>query len=270
MDWLDLFSSEEYELPAEMAPGDQFVGGAGFPDATVRSSELLYPRRTLVQRADLDVTDGVGEKQQKIRVYRTLVELEDGEIVEVNRRAVPGAEEESADESRCAACLEEIPEGQAVIHDGKAYHRRCMGGEDDADDSDRRTRAGARSHRPRRSREDGDGQEGNGAPPATQAPRTITRTRSDDGISVSHLVSVVEIDDDREAVTLWAREYGARSGTVVGRWPSGLFNGELPMDHDVKYIDEKFYASDGLVTASDLRIWNRLYKAAMRELRPVR
>jgi len=270
MNWLDLFGSVEYDLPLVMQRGDAYQGGPGYPDAVIQSSELVEPDRILVQRVELAASDPSTDRRQKIRIYRVVAEMGDGEAVELTRKAVPSKAPEPVDQSTCAACLGQIPEGQARIRDGKAYHPICSGGADGVADSDGDTTDRVRPARSGGSGDQGEEAEGPRATSAAETPQTVTKTRSYDGISVSHLVSVTSIDGDHEAVTMWAREMGARSGTVVGRWSRGLFHGELPMDHDVQYIDQKFFGAEGLVTASDLRVWNHLFKKAFRELNPPR
>lgn len=269
MNWVELFSSTGYDLPLEVQPGSRFEGGEGYPDARVITSDLLYPRRMLVQR--MDVLAERDERREKIRIYRIAVETEDGDVVEIKRLAVPHDGESLVNVTKCAGCGGEIPTGQHVVVDGLAYHRRCVeeGSDAEADSIRRgaRLRGGAGAGDPG-DREEGQPEEDRPGVPPTVAPTTVTKTRSEDGVSVSHLVTVVKLDDDRDMVTLWAREFDGTSGTVEGRWPTGLFQGDLPKQSDAEYVDHRFFKGAGIVTTSDLRVWNRLYKEAIRELRP--
>jgi len=273
MNWLELFESSEYELPLEMTGGDQYRGGPGYPDATIRESELMIPTRTIVQRVELAATDSSGEREEKIRIYRVLAELENGELVELTRKAVASEAPDPVDTSVCAACLGKIPDGQAKIQDGKAYHRICIGGGDVVASSSGNRGGGVPAVDSGRSDNGsstpGDAQTADAVAREVETP-TVTKVLGDDVNTVSHLVSVTSIDKYRQAVTLWAMIHGTRSGTVVGRWPSGLFHGDIPSRHDVEYIDDKFFGSDRVVTASDLRAWNGLYKKALSELNPPR
>lgn len=270
MDWLELFSSSGYEFPLEVEPGSQFVGSPPFPDATVTAADLLYPRRILVQRLDLLAQDPGADRKERIRVYRIAIETEDGDLVEIKRLAVPAEDVAKVDASKCAGCGGKIPEGTHVEIDGLAYHQRCVEDGDGSEaDSVRRGvgRSGSDSDVAAGHDFEGGQAEGDGDPSAAP-PKTVTKTRSDDGISVSHMVTVTKVDGDRDIVTLWAREFESLSGTVLGRWSTGLFHGDLPKRSDAQYIDEKFFKGAGVVTASDLRVWNRLYKEAVHELHP--
>ena len=270
MDWTELFGATDYDLPLEVEVGSRFDGGEGYPDAVVTASDLLYPRRMLVQR--IDVLAERDERKEKIRIYRVAVETEDGDMVEIKRLAVQFDGETLVNVEKCAGCGGKIPQGQHVIVDGLAYHRRCV--EEDGDAEANSIRRGARLRDGAGDRvpgHDGEGEpeEGDGVTPEV-APTTVTKTRSDDGVSVTHMVTVVKLDDDRDMVTLWAREFDGLSGTVQGMWPTGLFDGELPKQTDAEYVDHRFFKGAGIVTTSDLRVWNRLYKEAIRELRPRR
>lgn len=273
MDWVELFGSYQYDLPLEVDPGAEFVGGEAYPDAVVTAADLLYPRRILIQRLDITAEDRSTDRKENIRIYRVAVETEDGDLVELRRLAIPCDDISNVDVSKCAGCGTNIPEGQHVIIDRMAYHKRCVedgdgdtqpassGSNYSGDSSD----DGGGADNDLQGREEREAEDGVApSPPQT----TVTKTRSDDGISVSHLVGVTKLSDDRDIVTLWSREFGSLSGTVTGRWSTGLFHGELPTKTDADYIDEKFFKGAGVVTASDLRVWNRLYKEAFRELHP--
>ncbi len=273
MDWLALFSSSQYDLPLEVEPGSSFVGGVGYPDAVVTSSDLLYPRRILVQRMEVNAEDASRDRKEKIRIYRVAVETEDGDVVELKRMAVPSEESLPVDVAKCAGCSGKIPEGQHTIIDGLAYHKRCVEDSDGVgsvhyNSDSTNDSAGALGDNPLDSGSDSETpkKDGAGIPPEA-TPKTVTKVYSDDGISVSHMVTAFKVDEDHDIVTLWTRGYNGMSGTVQGLWPNGFHGGDLPSVTDVSYIDEKFFQSTDVVTATDLHAWNRLYKEAMRELR---
>lgn len=274
-DWAVLFGAHDspYEFQLELESGCEYRVPPPYPDAYVESSVLLYPRRIVVQRVDLTASAKERDKEEKIRVFRVVLEAETGEQIEIHRSAAL-AEELGApvvDMTTCAACGGEIPEGQAELIDGAAYHKRCV--LEEVADVDVRDllagdHSGGRHLHDRagavRDREPASPAEEDGEPP-TDAQVTSVKTRSDDGITPSHMVTVVRFGE-RYITTLWARECDGLSGTVEGVWRRGLYDGELPRKSDVAYIDDKFFKGAGVVTAGDLRVWGRLYAEALREV----
>jgi len=267
MNWVDLFGSREYDFPPEVEVGSSFVGGATYPDALVIQSELHYPQRILIQTMDLDVSDETNRREH-IRVTRVVAELHGGELVEISRMAQKIEAQDAVDTSVCVGCGVGIVEGQHVIVDGAAYHKRCIT-ENEEERHDRRDRGGADRVRP------GLGGDGNredvteaaGARvPRTSTPKTVTKGFSDDDISLSHAVTVSRFGAEYDLVTLWAREYGGRSGTVSGRWPNGFHVDDIPKRHEVAYVEEKFFNSGLLVSSADIAIWHRLYIKALEEI----
>lgn len=268
MNWADLFSSMEYDFPLDVGPGSTFAVGDGFPDAVVRSAQVAPAKAILVQRVELEATDH-DARTETLMVYRVLAVNELGEMVEIRRQAVP-LEPGHVDISRCAGCGGAIPDEQAVVIAGQAYHKRCV--DDDEEKQDART-AGAGSGVPvlrvplRTGQHRGEGQEGKAKQAVRVASKAaleaVTVTYSDNGISPSHCVTVTRLDDDDDLVTLWAREFGGRSGTVRGRWPNGLFPTAIPRNCDVAYINEKFFLGSTCATATDVSLWEGLYAEAL-------
>lgn len=269
MNWIDLFGSREYDFPPEIEPGSSFVGGDTYPDALVTDASLQYPQRILVQTMDLDVSDDT-ERREKIRVTRVVAELPGGELVELSRSAVKIEDDSAVDTSTCSGCGQKIIEGQHVIVDGAAYHKRCVTESEEERDVRRgRGRSGAGRDRPggdAGGNLERDAKAEGPRVPRTSAQKTVMKAHSDDDISISHTVTVSRFDADTDLVTIWAREYGGRSGTVKGRWPNGFHVDDIPKRHEVMYLEEKFFNSERLVSGSDVVIWNRLYAEALAEV----
>lgn len=241
MNWLDLFGSREYELPLQVEAGSRFEGGKGFPDAEVIGSEVMYPRRILIQKVDLLARNE--DKKQRISVYRVAAEAENGEVIELRRMAMPSQESEPMDTSRCAACGRNIPPPRLVVVDGSAYHDTCVRKNDDSNHNSGRApgRAPGRSIDRR-----GD------APSATSV-------RMDAG-QITHLVTVTRLGDE-DIVTLWSV---LAYGVARGRWHE-LVAGDVPRPPEVAYLREKF----GLGSAAsgrDIAIWGRLYGEVVEKL----
>ena len=97
------------------------------------------------------------------------------------------------------------------------------------------------------------------------SPKTVSKTRGI-GSSISHMVTVTDLGDDKHMVTLWSMDNGGISGTASGRWMTGLCEREIPRESDVQYINYKFFKGAWIAKADDLRVWNRLYTSAMREM----
>lgn len=266
MNWLDLFGSASYELPLEVTPGSRFEGGPGYPDARVLSSEVLYPRRLLIQRMDLTVTDGA-EKNQRIRVHRVAVETEDGELVEIRRLASPLEGEVSIDVTRCVACGGTIPEGQHVVIGDGAYHTRCVE-DDDATQiirnavparDDDPTRDSVRGHVPTKAKKD--------ATTSTPRNKTVTEVEFEGKKFLpAYMVSITRIEGcEIDVVRLWSTQV---SGGSNGRWSDGLYPLTIPRKTDVRYVAGRFFPREDpvAITAPMCIIWNRLYVRALAKL----
>lgn len=268
MNWVELFGSREYDFPTEVEPGSRFVGGTAYPDAIVVEAAIQYPQRILVQTMNLDVSDDNG-RREKIRVMRVVAELPPHELVELSRTAVKIEDDGEVDVSWCSGCGAAIVKGQHIIIGGAAYHRRCVT-ESEGERNAHRSRGHSGGDRGRSNcgagGNGGCGTEAEGARvPRTSPEKTVTRAHSDDGVSISHAVTVSRFDSDTDLVTLWAREFGGRSGTVKGRWPDGFCGGDVPQRHEVAYIAEKFFGGERMATGADIVIWSRLYTEALTE-----
>ena len=273
--WAEMFGASDspYEFPLGLEVGAKYKVPPPFPDAEVKAVFERYPRRIVVQQVDLEASADEMDKREDIRVFVVVLETEDGQQIELNRWAAPAAELDKpvVDISTCHGCGGKIPEGQARVIGGKAYHGRCVQEDSDEDRAIRAARnrnhgadrgvGGGRVEE--RTKED---EKDDGTSP-TAAPKTVSKTRLQ-GKSPSHMVTIAKLGDDMYLTTLWAREHDGLSGTANGRWSTGLFNGEIPRDSDVSYVDEKFFKGAGVTTKSDLRVWNRLYTEAFKEIEP--
>jgi len=275
-DWVKMFGSPDvpYNFPLDLEGGETYAAKPPYPDLKVEHAEILYPRRIMIQQVELVASAAERDREEDIRLTRVVLETEAGEQIELSRNAIPLKDvgDRIIDMSVCDACGGDIPEGQVEVIDDKAYHLRCVQrkkpDEDIRDlfndrDSTRDTRSssgGAGSNVT-----EGTGKEAHGIAPEA-APQTVSKFRGKKG-NPTHMVTIAKIGDDKYLTTLWAKEHNGVSGTSVGKWGAGLFPNQLPRDSDVGYIAEKFFLGADLATRSDLRVWNKLYMDAFREIR---
>jgi len=102
------------------------LGNPPFPDVTVLESKLVHIRSLKYQILTLDATDENQNRNEVVRIGRLVAELEGDGEVEIQRFLLPMEDAEVfVDETRCAACLMSIPEGEAKIVGCEAYHQHC-------------------------------------------------------------------------------------------------------------------------------------------------
>jgi hypothetical protein len=265
MNWVELFGSREYEFPTEIEIGSSFVGGANHPDAVVVAADVQCPQRILVQRMELDVSDET-DRRERIRVTRVVAELYLGELVELLRVAQPVESDDAVDTSTCAGCGAKIVEGQHVVIDGAAYHKRCVS-ESEEERHDRRGRRGDGADRRGAAggnRGDREGVEEADGPrvPSAPSPKTVTKALREKTLGLMCTVTIVRMGD-ADLVTFTSC---TRSGSAVGRWENGFYHTDVPRDCDVSYFNEKFFGSDEVVKSNDLRLLNALYLEALEEI----
>lgn len=274
-EWSKLFGASDspYELPLGLEEGSVFKVPPPYPDAKVKAVIERYPRRIIIQQVDLEASAEEDRKVENIRVFTVILETEDGQQIELHRWAAPVEELEApvVDLTTCESCGGKIFEGQAVEIDGHAYHKRCVTEDSDEDRAvcAVRNRNGGigdpiGSDGDERGNEEDDKEDGSASKASST---TITRTRIT-GKSVSHLVTITKFGNDSFMTSLWSSDNGNNIGMAHGIWRAGLFDGEIPRNSDVEYIDGRFFKGAGVATKSDLRVWNRLYMEAIREVDP--
>jgi len=284
MDWTKVLGdiNGPYEFDLGIGPGAEYEVPPPYPNLHVDLSECLHVRRTLVHVVDVTASAEERDRVEHIRIIRVVAETEDGSQIEFKRFAVPAQEEndQPVDTSLCHACGGTIPEGQHVIIEGKAYHKRCVEeGESDASNALELLGGGSGApvhdgaggslgERAQGQREEEAPQEGAGcgvADAEDESPTTVSRVRYENG-KASHAVTVVVLRPDAFLVTLWARQYGV-AGASIGMWeelyPARL---NLPLPHHVNYIRSKFFPDGTPFSRRDLRRWNELYINSLKEL----
>ncbi len=127
--WAQLIAEpDRYQMDLNMEDGTRWESKPPYPDMEVLSTSTTHVRRTVLQDVSVEVR---ADERQKIRRYivrRLVAELENGEEIELQRFVIPATElpEDSIDLTICGSCGGRIPDGDAEVHEGVAYHRRCM------------------------------------------------------------------------------------------------------------------------------------------------
>lgn len=127
---LELLGNKEgpFEFALGISSGTRFEGVAPYPDLEVVNSTEVHVRRMVWQV--LDVSARLPERidAEPLRICRLVAELEGGGEVEFERQILPLDEMkiQEVNITKCAACLGNIPEGDAIISDNIAYHQRCF------------------------------------------------------------------------------------------------------------------------------------------------
>lgn len=130
-DYLALFAGGlPFPVGDDTPPGAFFPGEAPYPDIEVLGVDRVRVVALSWQTVRFRPVEADGRRGAPIATGRLLASLEGGGEVEIDRVVAPVPEDagEVADLSRCAACDEPIPRGAHVVHDGAAYHRRCLDG----------------------------------------------------------------------------------------------------------------------------------------------
>jgi len=116
-----------YPIECDMPIGYSLIGRAPYPDITVMDSKIVHVRQLKYQVLLLEAADEDQTRVEHVRIGRLVAELEgDAGDVEIQRFLLPTDDDPApVNLSRCAACLMQIPEGEAVVVDGEAFHRHC-------------------------------------------------------------------------------------------------------------------------------------------------
>jgi hypothetical protein len=116
-----------YPIESDIQVGYSLLGRAPYPDITVLDNKIVHVRQLKYQVLMLEASDESQTRVEHVRIGRLVAELEgDAGEVEVQRFLLPTeAEAPPVDTSRCAACLMSIPEDEAIVVDGEAYHQHC-------------------------------------------------------------------------------------------------------------------------------------------------
>lgn len=135
--WEDLLGDigAPFEFKLGLQPGARYQAPPPYPDVEVVSVEEVYVRRIVLQRLHVSAASPEDQVEQALEVVRVVAELEGGDEVEMARTASPYVEQRPrpVDIARCAGCGKPIPHGEAVVHEGEAYHRgRCIVEDDSA------------------------------------------------------------------------------------------------------------------------------------------
>jgi len=116
-----------YPFTTDIGEGYQLLGKLPYPDVIVLESKVVHVRALKYHILLLHAEEETQFRVEQVRIGRLVAELEgDGGEVEIQRFLLPtDSEDAPVDESRCDACLMTIPEGEAKVVEGRAYHRHC-------------------------------------------------------------------------------------------------------------------------------------------------
>ena len=116
-----------YELNTKLEPGTRYEATPPYPDVTVTQSDVIHVRELVYHTVAAELRDITTENKQNISIGRLVAVLEGGDEVEIHRVVLPAdVEEEGVDLSVCGSCGGKIKIGGAHMHEGRAYHHRCL------------------------------------------------------------------------------------------------------------------------------------------------